>query len=442
MTKKTKHFQLVGGVGILLAGLLAPIAASATNGYFAHGYGVKAKALAGAGVAMPMDAMDAAVNPANMVMVGQEWDVGLTWFSPKRKYTVTGAPSGFPGTFGQVPGTFDSDSDNFFIPNFGANWMLNEDASLGLSVYGNGGMNSDWKASGIGGGTGVYGAGDAGVDYSQLFINGTYARKFAGGKASWGASAIVAYHRFKANGVMTFAGVSNDPTRLTNLGHKDSFGFGGKLGVMGEVGAGFRLGASYQSKIYMDEIDYSGLFAEQGDFDIPQTLTAGLAYDISDEATIMADVQWIDYSDIKAIANPQFPQFGTCSIRATPTDPNCLGGSNGIGFGWRDMTIYKLGVQWETSGGWTWRVGGSVANRQPIPSSEVQFNILAPGVIKEHLSFGFTKALSDNSGLDVSFTYAPSNSVSGPNPLEAPGAQTIEIEMKQYELAVQYTKDF
>ncbi len=442
MIRKSNKFQLLSGVGVLLAGLLTPLVASATNGYFAHGYGVKAKALGGAGVAMPLDAMDAAVNPANMVMVGQEWDVGLTWFSPRREYTVTGTPSGFPGTFGQVPGNFESESNHFLIPNFGANWMISNDASVGLSVYGNGGMNSDWKASGIGGGTGVFGAGDAGVDYSQLFINGSYARKFAGGKASWGLSAILAYHRFKANGVSTFAGVSNDPTRLTNLGHKDSFGFGGKFGVTGEVSDGFRLAASYQSKIYMDEIDYSGLFAEQGDFDIPQTVTAGLAYDIADGATVMADVQWIDYSGVKAISNPQFPQFATCSARATPTDPSCLGGNNGIGFGWRDMTVYKLGVQWETSGGWTWRIGGSVANRQPIPSSEVQFNILAPGVIKEHLTFGFTKALSDSSGLDVSFMYAPSNSVSGPNPLEAPGAQTIELEMKQYEIAVQYTKGF
>jgi len=192
----------------------------------------------------------------------------------------------------------------------------------------------------------------------------------------------------------------------------------------------------------MDEIDYSGLFAEQGDFDIPQTVTAGLAWDVADKVTALFDIQWINYEDVKAISNPQFPQFGACAARTTPTNPNCLGGSNGIGFGWRDMTIYKLGVQWDTAGEWTWRVGGSIANHQPIPSSEVQFNILAPGVIEEHITFGFTKKLNDKSGIDVSFMYAPSNSVSGPNPLEAPGAQTIELEMKQYEVAVQYTKDF
>ncbi len=435
-----KHMPAL--TGAVIAASLAPIAAHATNGYFAHGYGIKSKALGGAGVAMPLDAMDAAVNPANMVMVGQEWDLGLTWFSPQREYTVSGAPSGFPGTFGLVPGNFESESNHFFIPSVAANWMLSEDASLGLTVYGNGGMNTDWRASKVGG-VGTYGAGDAGVDLAQLFINGSYARKFAGGKASWGLSAVLAYQRFEAEGVASFSGVSNDSANLTNKGHDDAFGYGFKLGVLGEVAPGFRLGASYQSKMWMDEFDdYAGLFAESGGFDIPQTATAGLAWEASEQATVLLDVQWIDYSDVKSIANPMFPQFGICATRTTLTNPNCLGGSNGIGFGWRDMTVYKLGLQWDGGNGWVWRVGGSVANHQPIESSEVMFNLLAPGVIEEHITAGFTKMLNDDSGIDVSIMYAPSNSVSGPNPLEAPGAQTIELEMKQYEVAIQYTKRF
>lgn len=443
MNSCSRSSKTGGVLGAMLLGLAFSPLAGATNGYFAHGYGIKSKALAGAGVAMPMDAMDASTNPANMVFVGNQWNLGLTWFSPRREYTVRGAPTGFPGTFGQVPGNFESESNNFFIPNVAANWMLSDDSSVGITVYGNGGMNTDWKASDIGGGIGVYGAGDAGVDLAQLFVNGSYARKFAGGKAAWGLSAILAYQRFEAKGIASFAGVSNDPSNLTNKGHDDSFGYGFKFGLQGEVAPGLRLAASYQSKMWMNEFDdYSGLFAEEGDFDIPQTVTGGVAWDVNDNVTALFDVQWIDYEDIPAIANPQFPQFGICATRTTPTDSNCLGGSNGIGFGWRDMTIYKLGLQWDTAGGWTWRIGGSIANRQPIPESEVQFNILAPGVIEEHITFGFTKKLSNNSGIDVSFMYAPSASVSGPNPLEAPGAQTIELEMKQYEVGVQYTRGF
>ena len=48
-----KHTLLAAAIAATLA---APFA-QATNGYFAHGYGTKSKALAGAGVALPEDAM-------------------------------------------------------------------------------------------------------------------------------------------------------------------------------------------------------------------------------------------------------------------------------------------------------------------------------------------------------------------------------------------------
>jgi len=444
VSRKLARVALMGLVGgaIGLPGL-----AQATNGYFSHGYGMKSKGVAGAGVANPTDAMDAASNPANMVFVGSQWLVGASLFSPRREYSVSGAPTGFPMTFGLVPGSFDSDSNLFIIPNFAYNKMLSDDSSFGVTVYGNGGMNTDWSASKIGGGIGTYGAGDAGVDLAQLFINLSYARKFAGGKAAWGVSGILAYQRFKADGLTNFGNLSNDPAQLTNNGHDGSFGGGIKIGLVGEVAPGVRLGGSYQSKMYMNKFDkYSGLFAEEGGFDIPQTATLGLAWDATPAVTVMFDAQWIGYSGIDSVGNNMGAvpggHFFTCATRMAPTDPNCLGGASGIGFGWEDMWIFKLGAQIKGGNGWTWRVGASTVDQQPIPSSEVMFNILAPGVMKHHVTFGFTKELSKTSGIDFAAMYAPSHSVSGPNPLEAPGAQNIEIKMYQYELGIQYYKKF
>ena len=76
MKKFTKQFVAC----VICIGFAAPV--FATNGYFAHGYGTKNKALAGAGVALPQDAMIAATNPAGMVWVGERLDVGLAIFSP------------------------------------------------------------------------------------------------------------------------------------------------------------------------------------------------------------------------------------------------------------------------------------------------------------------------------------------------------------------------
>ena len=112
-------------VAVLTAVLFIAGSAYATNGYFAHGSSIKNKALAGAGVALPLDSIAASANPAGMVFVGSRIDVGLSLFNPNREYTVTGMPTD-PGTvpgcppacpFGLVPGTYESDSEWFVIPS-------------------------------------------------------------------------------------------------------------------------------------------------------------------------------------------------------------------------------------------------------------------------------------------------------------------------------------
>ena len=156
---------------IALAGLSG--SAFATNGYFAHGYGMKSKGMAGVGIAYGQDALAAATNPANMVLIGNRWDAGVDYFRPQRESKVRtgfGAP---------VDGTFDgNDSENYFIPEFGYNKMISNNMSLGVSVYGNGGMATDYgklNTSPLLGLAGPLGTGSAGVDLAPLFIAPTLA---------------------------------------------------------------------------------------------------------------------------------------------------------------------------------------------------------------------------------------------------------------------------
>ena len=103
------------------------------------------------------------------------------------------------------------------------------------------------------------------------------------------------------------------------------------------------------------------------------------------------------------------------------------------------MSVIKAGYQWG-SDPWTWRIGFSTGD-QPIPPSEVFFNILAPGVMEEHFTAGFSRKTGGGE-VNLSFMYAPSVSVSGPNPLEVPGQQTIELEMDQLDLEFGYSWGF
>jgi long-chain fatty acid transport protein len=407
-------YAMVFGIAVVLMST----AAFATNGYFANGFGVNDQALGGAGVALPQDTLDAAVNPANMVFVGARYDFGLALFNPNREYTVTGNPSP-PPAFGLAPGTVKSESKWFVLPSLGANWMLDKDSSIGLSIFGNGGMNTDYKTNTFGGDE------RTGVDLMQLFIAPTYARKLAPQHAL-GITPILAIQRFTARGLQAFAGFSSDPGNLTDNGYSYSYGYGARIGYQGEIVPMLNLGLAYQTRTYMSEFKkYQGLFAEQGDFDIPSNWTVGLALKPMPELAFVFDVQRINYSEVKAINNPLLPNLFASQ----------LGNDDGAGFGWKDMTVYKVGVQWMSSKAWTWRVGYS-KGKSPIEDSEVLFNILAPGVVEQHVTLGFTAAMPNNQDLSFALTRALSHSVTGPNPLDP--AQTIELKMDQWQIALGY----
>jgi len=454
-------------IALTVSGVLVAPSAFATNGYFAHGYSTAEKALAGAGVAYSQDAMAVANNPAGIAGMGGRMDIGAALFNPKRSYTVTGGPSnafdpvtGSP-TFSIGPDSVDSNLELFLIPHFAYNWKLDSDSSTAVAVYGNGGMNTNYKGgsatyfdgvSAFQTTPGTFGAGTTGVDLRQLFVNLAYATKL-NTDHSFGASIIFAYQTFKAKGLANFSPFSSSPANLTGNDADSSSGFGAKLGWQGKVSPDVTIGASYQSKIAMSEFDdYAGLFAEGGDFDVPATASLGFAWKIDDKSTLVFDVQSIFYSDVASIANSVSqlnPAAGVCAPAGSPPNPTpvqsggsgagpgCLGGSAGAGFGWEDMTIVKIGYEWGTDT--TWRVGISNGN-QPIPDSETMFNILAPAVVETHLTFGFTMPLSSSSEFAFAAMYAPSNTVSGQSPFD-PG-QTIELEMDQFEAQATYSMLF
>lgn len=445
--------------GLLISlGLFISSSVNATNGYFGHGYGVKNKGLAGGGVALAQDAMITATNPAGLTSVGERTELGLAIFSPVRSYSNTsgtslpdggGCGANCPFTLGGtatgagIAQDIDSENEFFLIPHFAMSWVLDPNANIGFALYGNGGMNTEYEGAqaqipnGLGSvvtSPGTFGAGTAGVNLEQLFLNATYARKI-GSSSSWGVSAIAAYQRFEAEGLGSFAGFSTNGAALSNNGVDDSYGFGYKLGVQTELLKGLTLAASYQSKIDMDEFDkYAGLFAGGGDFDIPPTWTMGAAFSTTPKSVVTFDVQHIEYSDVLAISNPMSGLFFSCVPGAPAAGSGCLGGSNGAGFGWRDMTIYKVGLQWQSSPDLTLRAGFS-HGKQPIPESEVVFNILAPAVIEDHLTLGFSYNISKDSELSFQFMHGFENSVTGVNPLNPSQEVTITMDQNEAEIS-------
>jgi len=407
--------------------------AQATNGYSPTGFGTPNKGLAGAGVAFPQDAMAGATNPAGNFFVGNRIDLGAAVFAPDRGFTAddnAGPPPAGPGEPSSIPpGDYDSRNDYFLIPHFGWNRRIDEVSTIGVLVGANGGMNTEygddvWRNFNNGSNIATS---PTGVDFSQLFLGVPYARKL-NERHTVGIMPIVAVQRFKAEGLEPFQAFSVNPTKVTNNGHDYSWGYGIRFGWLGQVSESLTLGASAQSRLYMTEFDdYKGLFAEEGDFDVPPTVTAGLSFKVTPELTLVADWQRIFYSDVDALSNSN-GSFGP---------NNLLGSDDGLGFGWEDINIYKVGVQWEYSPRLTLRAGVSHAD-QLFDNAEALFNILAPATVRTHASLGMTYRVDKSSNISFAYTRAFNEKIDGANPTFT-GPQTGSVEMDQHELEVSWT---
>ncbi|MCX6543408.1 MAG: outer membrane protein transport protein [Acidobacteria bacterium] len=413
---------LVATAAIILTMTTArPVSLLASDGYFSQGYGTCSQGMGGAGVAFPLGPLSPATNPASLVLSDPGWEFGVGLFNPNRHYEVIGDPSGYPGTFGLAPGLIDSGSRLFPVPHLGFARPLGSSASIGIAVFGNGGMNTNYSAR-------TFGFSPTGINMSQLFVAPTYSMKLNARNAV-GVTALVGYQMFKAEGLQAFSAFSSDSKNLTNNKTDSAFGFGVRVGYVGQLSKSVSVGAAYQSKVYMSRFKkYAGLFAEQGGFDVPSNWTAGVGIKLNDAFDLAFDVQQMRYSDVKSVGNLMLPNLMQAALGAT----------GGAGFGWKDMTVVKTGLQYRVGGGWTWRAGYSYG-KQPIPSSEVLFNILAPGVIEHHATFGISKDLGRGRAFDVAVMRAFNKTVSGPNPLEAPGQQTITLGMNQWNVTIGYS---
>lgn len=418
-------------VALALAVTVDISCARATEGYFLEGYGAREKALAGAGVADSRDPLAISINPAGLVDVGHQFTAGLTGFSPDRGYTTSG-----PGFVAQ--GDVRSGRGLFPIPDIGYSRPIDQNSAWGVAAYGNGGMNTTYSKNHVSQffpipfacpKPGVFCGENAGVDLNQAFLSAGYAQRF--GNVSIGVAPILAVQLFKARGLSGFSPFSIDGTNLSDHSYNWSVGAGVRAGAQWSVTRQFRVGVAASTPIWTTKFyKYSGLFAEGGGFDIPATVTAGVAFDLLPNVTLLADWRHIFYSQVASVGH-------------SSQLPSPFGLANGPGFGWSDVDAIKFGAEWRATPDWTFRVGYS-HNNNPIQSRDVTINILAPGVVTDHVSGGLSYRVTENSTIDLAAVVSPRHSVSGievtpqgPNPF-----RTITIYLSEFEVTAGWTYKF
>lgn len=411
--RKTRKSSSVTLPLALLACMLASVQAHATNGYFAHGVGMKAKGMGGVSIGLPQDTLAGGSNPATMAVMGNRIDAGIDLFNPVREAEISGSAGGF------TDGKFDANETKYFpVPEFGYNRVMDDTWTMGISVFGHGGMNTDYEDN-----IPLFGTSSVGTDMSQLFVVPSLTYKVNDANYIGFAMNLV-LQRLEITGAQNFAATppSIFPGHVTNRGHDYSLGAGFRIGWLGQVTDKLSVGATYQTKTRMSELDdYKGLLAEQGDFDIPASYGIGLAYKPVSELTLAADIVHIEYDDVASLNNP---------IANLPTGG--LGSNNGAGFGWDDQTVYKLGVEYAYSPDIDLRAGWNYG-KSPIPSSETAFNIFAPATVEHHLTLGLTWKWDKNRDVTVSYMHALENKIEGKGSLRIPARGPGEVDLKMHQ---------
>jgi long-chain fatty acid transport protein len=415
---------------------VAAAQAHATAGFFQLGYGIKAKGMAGAGIAFPQDALAPATNPAGVVRLGNSIHVGLERFRAQRGSEIVG--NTYPVNGGLDGDRDASDPPAFWVPEAGATWALNERVSLGIALFGNGGQTS-YAQSPL---KALHGSSEpAGLDFVQAIAAPAIAWR-VNERHALGLALNVVVQEFEAKGFEYFDDplFSSQPGKVTNMGTDRSWGVGARLGWLGRITETLSAGATWQPKIHMTRFDrYEGLLAQHGTFDVPQNYGAGIAWQATPALALAADVARYEFGSVRSMG-----RSSQCFMRA---DRCLLGADDGPGSGWRNATVLKLGAAWRVSSGVELRAGVGLL-RQPIPPGETLLNVFSPAVSEKHLTFGASYAFSRAWEVSAAYTHVYYNVVHGADsipPGDPPGgigAGEANIRMRQDALGASITRTF
>jgi long-chain fatty acid transport protein len=387
---------------------------SASAGYFALGYGPIARQMAGATTAYGDDAFAGSSNPAKWLAAGNQFNFGNEFFMPYRKVERTGSNTIYDFSTKSV-------NDVFLIPEMGYSHRISDRLVWGITVYGNGGLNTEYRGTNqIPGSTAnparcgnqaanfLLGCGKLGFDLIQLVMAPGFAYQIAP-KHSIGIALLIALQRFKAYGFQAFEPFSKTPGDVSNRGVDFALGAGVRVGWLSELTPWLTVGAAYASRVYMGKFEhYEGLLADQR-LDIPENYSVAFAVKPSDDLTLTFDYLHVSYGDVKATSN---------TVTATLRNPvnSALGTPRGTGFNWGDSNTYRFGAAYALTKSLILRGGYAYGERPQRDTGidSVTLNMFAPSPIHQ-ASVGLSWQLDKANEFHFAYSNFVHGSFQGPS---------------------------
>lgn len=433
--------------------------AHATNGMNLEGYGPVSEAMGGASMAYDNGLAAVMNNPATLGMMPEgssRVDVALGVLAPAITSSVPGA-------------SVDSSATAFYMPAMGYAKKSGQ-LTYGAGVFSQGGMGTEYDANSfMAAGSGekvrsevgvgrfivplTYDVNDkftiggsldfvwAGMDMKMALSGGQFQDMVStmGGTQTYGtASGSMVNSLAGAFGAgqltsMQWARVdfSND-SAFTGQAKGNGGAF--KLGGTYKVNSQLTLGATYHSKTSLGDLNAPGATMSMNvtgpatggiamtvpvtgkisvhNFQWPETMAMGAAYQASDKLLLVADYKRIGWKNVMKDFSVTFTADATQTGAAGPSGFNL--GSKAVDMvlfqNWDDQNVFELGGAYKTTDALTLRAGLNIANN-PIPDKYM--NPLFPAIAKNHVTLGAGYVISKASSVDFSYVYVPKTTATG-----------------------------
>lgn len=388
------------------AALGAALRAGASDGNELNAIGAIQQSMGGAGAASPQDATWSLLNPAGLTQLDRRLDASFEMIF----IHIESHPRGNPLASNPFAGNMEMDAE-IPVPSMGVVLPL-KTGVLGIGAFGMQGNAADFSQPRTT--LSLLKHGDRRSSYQVARIPIAYAYEFDNGW-SLGAAVVPVTTRFNTDSIT----LKLRPT-IGDAMWRYGQGIGFEAGVLKKWDK-FSLGASYSSRVWMqDYADYETDLVKNN-LDLPQKLQVGLSWRPVKRFELVADYKWTAWSETKL--------FGERTIDG--------------GLGWRNQHVYKLGGIVNINEQWTARAGISYG-RSPIREQYVFANAISPALANWHFAAGVSYRMNERHEFHLAATHVPSESMteSGTGDIFSRLARGTRTSYAENSVTLQYTFRF
>ena len=376
----------------------AVAAATLASGAQAAGFYLKEQSVVGqgrafAGSAAGTDGASAAYfNPAGIVGVEEQVEVGVHYIKPDVKVTNNGSESDAIGALSIAADALVEGNnsikpyDGKAVPNFHYVRPIDDSTAFGLAIGAPYGFSNDY------GNDSFTRLDNIRVDLSVIEMTASLAKKVTD---KLNVSVGLVHQDLEVEqDVATATGNAKQTGKGTEIGYSVALQYFPNEKTT--LGASYRSATSVRTTGTLDGGPYDNA-AYEADFDLPSIFALGLEHKLSNQTKAYADVTyygWSVYEKLVAIA--------TAPTTVGSTAKNTGDVLNSADNNYSDTVSWAVGLEHDYGDGLTVRSGIHV---DPTPTNDTDRSTTTPDSDRTWLAFGLSKELNEALTFDAAFTH-------------------------------------